>query len=533
MAKKNAPITAYHPTDRRLREQLQETIRTHYNTPDLQTHLHPLLGLAPNTDVGNAIRLHARYGHILHYVSDWGVWLVWNGSRWRKDDKYKVIELAKEMTEYIDREAAAQAAPPLTKEQRIHLTATDEKSRQERDEMASRLWAWKHSSQSKARIDAAVELLKSEAGITVLSQELDCDDSLLNFPNGTLELYGLVFREARKEDLITKVTGVDYDANATCPQWIDFMKKVSCGRSDLDSYIQVIAGMGLYGKILDDMLAIFHGVGGNGKTVWVEVIKDVLGDYGATATADLFTSKPNEGISNDIARLAGVRFLSASETGEGKFLDEALVKGLTGGDRRTARFLRQEFFEFYPKFTACLLTNYAPVIKGTDSGIWRRLRLIPWEYNFENDPQREDKPLVLSRLRAEAPGIVNWLLQGLCIRFSLKSLDDITPAVVRSATARYREDSDILGQFLEDKVLDSHTSTVTKDALYTIYAQWAKENGYNAMSSRTLSSKLELRGWKWKRITGGKHAWIGYRLKTDEDVEEENIENTLTATGVI
>lgn len=484
------------------RRLLAAFIEANGELPEYHSMLHSVLVNAPLTDVGNALRMYARYAPVVRWVSDWGCWLVWNGLLWMRDEAGYIVRYAKEMTGYQTEETHT---IPFTEEEK---------------ENAALHFRWQKSSQSRGKLEAAIELLKSEPGITVTSSSLDADGYLINFRNGTLNLRTLDFRSPDKSDLMTKKTGVEYDPLAECPLWEAFMKKVTCEREDLSLYIQAVAGTGLCGQILDESLSIFHGNGGNGKTVHVEMVKEVLGDYACTATADLLTSKTNEGISNDVARLVGVRYLGCSETAEGKFLDEALVKALTGGDKIAARYLRREFFEFLPLFTPILLTNYPPVIRGTDSGIWRRLRLIPWDFDFSTDPEREDKPAVMAKLRNEGAGIMNWLITGLQVRLAAGSLDTMLPDVIKEATNRYREDSDLLGQFISETLFPAPEERMTKDEVYQLYKEYTVSNGGNPFMKKTLGTKLLLRGWKECKGTGGVRMWKGWRtrLDTDEDV---------------
>lgn len=529
-------------TDQEYRDNLLAFMLANNQHSTYQADLHPLLSHAPCTDVGNAIRLFARYGLNLKYVVDVGYWYVWNGRLWRKDEgEILITDHVKKMTGMIIEEARAIAPLPLTDEQASQLTSDQTARRDEAAKRSQRLMKWADAAQSKNRLMAAIELLKSEPGVSVMERDLDADDTLLSFPNGTLELPTLEFRQPKREDLITKCTGADYQPGATCPTWDAFMGKVASVREsptdpyqprpELERYIRAMTGTGLYGKVLDQIMGIFHGSGGNGKSVWVEVVKEVMGDYAATATANLFEAKQTEGISNDIARLAGVRFLAASESEEGKPLAEALVKGLTGSEKRTARFLRKEFFEFTPKFTPILLTNYPPVIKGTDRGIWRRLKLVPWDYDFTEDPEREDVPTAISRLRVEASGIMNWLLAGLQDRLAVKSLEAIEPDVVKQATNRYKEDSDLLGQFLIECLIEEFGATITKDELYGLYQTHVKESGNNAMSKKTLGTKLQLRGWKDRKSTGGKRIWLGWRQRTETDNVNEEADSAAAAAA--
>jgi putative DNA primase/helicase len=238
------------------------------------------------------------------------------------------------------------------------------------------------------------------------------------------------------------------------------------------------------------------------------------------ANSDLFLSKQSEGISNDRAALVGVRFLTVSETDEGRKLNESLVKGLTGGDTQMVRFLRQEFFPMTPKLTPFMFTNHKPIITGTDNGIWRRVKLVPWLHNFETDPEREDKKDVYSKMRAELSGILTWMYKGYRARVEAGKL--VIPDVVQNDTAEYRQQSDTLGEFLEDYcVTDEENATVTIDDLYKKYREFASSAGISdnyTLTKKGLTGKLKERSdipfLKPDRKAGVRF-WIGIRLLND------------------
>lgn len=530
-------VTANHALTSDSRDQLYRNRLRSYMTanderPSYHQHLNRLLSEAPLTDAGNALRLYARYGMNLRYVSTWGAWIYWNGQYWQRDE-YGLVQLsAKRTIGWIAEESASVRPGRLTEAQSRALNDQELEGREIHEKIADSLLKWCYRSQSKGRLEAAVELLKSEPGMTVTIDDLDRDDHLLNFLNGTLNLRTMQFHKHQKTDLITKIVQCAYDPNASAPRFTRFVEKLTSARPagqleyqprpELARYLRAVSGTCLYGAILDDALYIFHGSGGNGKTVFAEILKEVMGGYAMTATADLFVEKQSEGISNDKARLAGSRGVFCSETDEGKMLAESLVKGLTGGDKATARFLRQEFFEFFPKFTAILLTNYPPVVRGGGKGIWRRLKLIPFEFDFTVDSERADKITVMQSLREEASGIMNWLLAGLADRLAIGKMEDLEPAVVVEATKRYKEDSDIIGQYIGEDLWPDPLETIDKDIVYQRYVTFVKDGGMYPVGKRKLSTVLMTqKGWLDRRSTNGKRVWIGWRLRNDSDIEPE------------
>ena len=249
---------------------------------------------------------------------------------------------------------------------------------------------------------------------------------------------------------------------------------------------------------------MLHGGGSNGKSTLIRILLHVLGDYGQTTPATTLLARDRDSAnSNDLARMAGVRFVSAVETEDGKRLAESLIKQITGGDTSTARFLHKEYFELQPKFKLWFATNHRPVIKGADEAIWRRILLIPFAVHITTP----DKSLP-ERLAAEASGILNGSLEGCRKWQELGSLDP--PAEVRAAVAGYREEQDILAAFLEECCIQNAAATAPVKGLYKAYVEWATENNERALTNRQFSQRLSERGFSnARRGMGGWTSWLG------------------------
>ena len=247
-------------------------------------------------------------------------------------------------------------------------------------------------------------------------------------------------------DGTARVAGTEFDENAKCPQFEQFVFEVCNQDNDLVRYMQTVLGYGLTGCTDEQKMFILYGVGSNGKGTLVETIKAIMGDYAKTAQADTLMQKSTASGSNaspDVARLAEARFVFLSEGSRSHKFDEALVKQMTGEDTITARELYKTPFEFKPKFKLMLSTNYRPKIRGTDEGIWRRMAPIPFDASFTREKQ--DKRL-RNKLAAENSGILNWLLEG-CTRWQQEGL--IEPTAVSKAIKSYRNESDNVARFLE------------------------------------------------------------------------------------
>jgi P4 family phage/plasmid primase-like protien len=437
------------------------------------------------TDLGNAERFVARFGQDVRYCYPWGKWLVWTGSRWERDDAGRVHRLAKEAVRGIYAEAAA---------------AEDEDRRKALAQHATR-------SEAEGKIRAMLELAKSE--VPVSPDELDADPYLLNAPNGIVDLRAGELRPHRREDLITKMTGAEYDPDAPASAWAGFLERVLPGE-ELRGFVRRVSGYSATGDTSEQCMFINHGPGANGKSTFQEALAAALGDYAMRTPTETLLAKRAGGIPNDVARLKGARFVAASETEEGRRLAESLVKDLTGQDTISARFMRAEWFDFKPTHKLWLSTNHKPEIRGTDVAIWRRIRLIPWAVTIP--PAKQDRKLA-DKLRDELPGVLAWAVGG-CLEWRREGLR--APDDVRRATAAYRAEMDVLGAFLgECCALDPESNVAAKD-LYSAYKLWCDENGEKPETQRRFGSWLTERG-DFERYRGGKsggHRWRGVELLT-------------------
>ncbi len=530
------------PHDEKLRDSIVSFADTHKSLDDklYQYQLSKILAHVECTETGNAIRFAARYGSRFHWVAKWKIWLYWNEYIWVEDEKGLIMKYAKQVAAHLDLESKivplptdehgellifphlARGEKPTPNQQEVIAQFKD------RDIKVAALNKWAMQSRARRSLEAMIELLKDEPGIAVLPDELDNYPHYVACKNGVLDLHTRELLPFDRTRLITKSVNVAYNPLALCPKWDKFFLTAMSNSQSMVEFIQQLLGIGLTAEALEDILGIFYGSGGNGKSVFVEIIKQILGTYAATANSDLFVDKQSEGISNDIARLVNIRTLVASETKEGRHLDESLVKSLTGGDKKTARFLHKEYFEFYPRFTPILLTNYKPIIKGTDNGIWRRVKLVPWLHNFEESPERKDKQAVLTELAEENEGIFAWMVRGYAMRHQAGKL--VLPTEVVEATNQYRRDSDLIGQFLEACcVIDGTRNKVFHSAIYSAYKQHCMENGNNPVASNKLSQKLKERGIEGG-TSGGKAYWYGLRLKTEDELTRD-FEDSLTDTS--
>ncbi|MBA7583910.1 hypothetical protein ES708_25861 [subsurface metagenome] len=323
-------------------------------------------------------------------------------------------------------------------------------------------------------------------------------------------------REHKPEDMLTKIAGISYEPGADCPKWLAFLDKIFEGNENLIDYIQTALGYSLTGDTGEQCLFINYGIGANGKSTFINVIHEILGDYAINTPFSTFLSKGRgDNIPNDLARLRGARFVSAVEApGERRF-NEVLLKTIVGGDLITARFLRQEFFDFYPECKIWLATNHKPIVKEFSLGFWRKIRLIPFKISISEEERilHYDKILL-----EEKEGIFNWILEGFK-KWKEEGLK--TPEEIIEATAEYKSSMDVVAEFIEQCCIESHQVKIATKELYKAYKDWCEESGDKPISKDAFSRQLTERGYKPIRIGSPKQerGWLGIDLKgKDEDL---------------
>lgn len=425
-----------------------------------------------DTDIANAVRLAQRHGANMRFTAAAG-WLVWDGARWREDPKCVAVQAFAKRTA---------------------LSIFDEiKDAPDRKAMMKHA----QSSQSKRAVEAMLWLARSEPGIPAELTDFDADPMLLNVANGTLDLRTGELRPHRREDLLTRITPIAYERTAECERWDAFLWEVLGKDQELYQYARRLVGYLLTGKTSEQVLHFLYGLGANGKSVFCEVLEDLLGDYAIVVSPELLMVRRHAGIPNDIARLRGVRAAFMNETSQGSRFDEAKLKDLTGGDTLTGRFLHQEFFDFPPTHKLIIRGNHKPVINGTDEGIWRRLRLIPFIVTFA--PDEQDQQLV-EKLREELPGILHWAIAG-CLEWQRDGLKP--PPVIVEAVREYRQESDTLGRFIEDYCTTNKVAQVKAGVFFSRYQQFAEQSGERWMPAKELPHEMRRRGFDWKRTKVG------------------------------
>lgn len=487
-------------------------------------------GPIPLTDMGNARRFALQHAGKVLYTQALG-WLCWDGKRWAKDETGAVYRLARQTVKSLYRDAEAQ----IEKAKQLVKAIEDAVERENREAeakaieerakalgIAEAMLGWAKKSQGKARIDAMVSLAQSEPEIVALVSDFDKDPWLLNVQNGVLDLRTGKLKPHDPGFKITKLAGASYFPDAKCPTWLNFLAKIFRGDQSLIAFLQRAAGYSLTGSTREQALFFLFGTGANGKSTFTGALQDMLGEYAMKSRAETLMVKRSDSIPEEIAQLAGVRFMLASELGEGQRLNESLVKDLTGGDKLRARLLHHNSFEFYPEAKPWLYGNHKPVIRGTDNGIWRRVNLIPFDVSI---PEKEQDKNLPEKLRSELDGILAWAVQG-CLKWQETGLQ--APEKVQAATAEFRVEQDLLAAFLDECCIINSLATATAGVLYTAYKSWAEESGLSPMSKIAFSRQLEERGFttkgpdgKSRRDGAGRNYYTGIGLVDTATAESQ------------
>jgi putative DNA primase/helicase len=371
--------------------------------------------------------------------------------------------------------------------------------------------------EKEPRIRAMLSLAKHHKPIVSQQENFDMCRDLFNCQNGTIDLRTGELEAHEPTDFITKVAPLNYDPYAECPLWMKFLKRITGEDAELMDYLQRAVGYTLTGDTSEQVLFMCYGSGANGKSVFLETIHGLLGNYAQKAEFSSFLAQDRPStIRNDIASMAGARLVSASEVDEGRHLNEALIKSLTGGDTIRARRLYHEHFDYLPQFKLWFAVNYKPGIRELNNAIWRRIHLILFNQAI---PENEQDHQLKVKLRAEFPGIFAWAIRG-CLDWRKCGL--LPPPSVLSATVQYRQDSDNLAKFIDDCCVRAEDTWVGSGALYAAFKQWCEANGEHPISLQKLSSALS--DWGKGEIilhrsgSRGRH-WKGIGLLSKEPTE--------------
>jgi putative DNA primase/helicase len=411
------------------------------------------------TEDALALGFTRRHADDWRYLAAWGQWLCWTGTHWQHETTLKAFDLAR----LVCRGAAASCRNP---------------------KIAAKI--------SSAGTVAAVErLARADRRHAATSDEWDQDLWALNTPGGVVDLRTGALLPHDRVHRMTKIATATPQGD--CPTWRQFLATVAGNDPQLQAYLARVIGYALTGVTVEHALFFLYGTGANGKSVFVNTIAAILGDYATNAAMDTFMATQGERHPTDMASLRGARLVTSIETEQGRRWAESRLKSLTGGDKISARFMRQDFFEFTPQFKLVVAGNHKPAIRTIDEAMRRRLHLIPFTVTIP--PKERDKTLP-ERLLAERDGILAWAVQG-CLEWQRNGLEP--PTAVMAATEEYFAAEDALGRWLEECCLVGPNHTETSADLFAGWKAWAEANGEYAGSQRRFSDLMLARGFdKWR-----------------------------------
>ena len=394
------------------------------------------------------------------YVAAFGHWMFYDGTRWVKENTLAAFDIARVLCrEFAEMAENQREARMLT---------------------------------SAATVAAVERMARADRALAATAEQWDAEPWLLNTPSGVIDLrLGANFGHS-EEHYMTKIAGASYHlaSAASCPIWERFLDRVTGGDVELQAFLKRVCGYLLTGSTREQALFFFYGTGGNGKSVFLNTVSGILGDYAQTAQAETFTANAFDRHPTDIATLRGARLVTAIETEEGRSWAEARIKSLTGGDRISARFMRQDPFEFKPEFKLVIAGNHKPSLRNVDEAIRRRFHLIPFTVTIP--PEERDLNLG-EKLKAGWPGILKWMVEG-CREWDRTGLKP--PKAVVAATEAYLDAEDSIANWIADECTIDNQATEQSRALFASWKHWAETAGERPGTQKRFKQAMENRGYE-------------------------------------
>jgi putative DNA primase/helicase len=418
------------------------------------------------------------HGADLRYCHTTGAWFIFQITHWHEDETGRAFQMARAIARRLS---------------------------EDQDQA-------KRSGINKTAFSSGIErFAKGDPQVAVTNDYWDADPWLLGTPGGTVDLRTGELRESDRHDAITKLTAVA-PLDEACPLWLKFLDEATGGDHEFIRFLQQWCGYCLTGVTREHALVFVYGPGGNGKSVFINIMSRIFGDYARTAAMDTFTASHSDKHPTDLAMLLGARLVTASETEAGKPWAEARIKQLTGGDTIAARFMRQDFFEYKPQFKLVVIGNHMPDLNNVDEAAKRRFNIVP----FILTPLEPDRDLE-EKLFHEAGGILQWMIRG-CLDWQASGL--IRPESVQAATKAYFLDQDLIGQWIEDQcdVKIGHIRMWDRSAdLFDAWAAFCVKAAEPPGSKKAFGAALRKRGFKLDREPDGTRVIRFIRLKLDVD----------------
>lgn len=445
---------------------------------------HPRASDLPPEYSDDAISLEftKQHGGELKFVAAWEAWVRWTGARWARDETLDSHDMARTICRKMARDAAMNGTLPPAQQRTLPKSLA-----------------------SAASVSNVLKLARSHRDHSASPIQWDTDPWLLNTPGGVVDLVTGRLRPARANDLMMKMT--ESAPGGECPTWLSFLETVTDGDTEIQSFLQRVAGYSLTGSVREPALIFAHGGGGNGKGVFINTLQWILGDYARTAPISTFMDTKGDPHPTDVAGFVGKRLIVAQETDEGRRWAEAKVKMLTGGDKLTARFMGEDFFDYQPQFKLLISGNNKPALRNVDAAIRRRFYLVPFEVQIKNpDVTLGDK------LRAEAAGILAWCVRG-CLDWQRAGLS--APTSIRMATDAYLSDQDTFGDWLLECTEGQEGELTPAGNLYRSFKRWANERNEPELTARRFGELLGNRRIDKTRDARGVWSYIGIKLRSE------------------
>lgn len=442
------------------------------------------------TDDGNALLFADTFNTRIRYVPQRGSWLTWDGHRWAWDEAGRTVELARALV------------------RNLNVSVFEE-------DLQKAAHRHKNGSLSRNKLTAMVGLAQSDQRLAVPVTALDAAPRHLNTPGGIVSLTDGSIAPSDPAALHTRSTSVAPDPTLPTPRWTAFLADTFGGDPEMVGFVQRLAGYSASADTGTHVFPFLHGPGGNGKSVLMDVLRHLLGDYAAPAPAG-FLMVGRQEHSEELARLQGLRMVVASEINPDARFDEAKLKELTGGDTLTARYMHQSFFSFEPTHHLWLMGNHQPRVKSGGDSFWRRLRLLPFQYKVPEAKKIDGLADLL--LAEEGPGILAWIIAGAIDHFA-RGLRE--PESVKAATAAYAAEEDHIGRFLEDCCTRGPVAQVRTETgrVRAAYEAWCHSEGEQPMDARTFGRELKARGIV-RKPSSGKYFYAGLGLVAEGDADQ-------------
>jgi P4 family phage/plasmid primase-like protien len=409
------------------------------------------------------------------YVAPWGKWVFWSGTRWQIDNKLSVMTKTRC---FLRNKADALLEWAATHDDPKVL---DEAKRQGK------------GIKSKNTVAAIESLARSNLASIAAPEDFDTNLMTLGTPSGVVDLRTGELRPARREDMITKETAYSpADAGAVPTRWLKFLGEIFDEDQELIDFMQRVAGYSLTGETREHKLIFLYGTGRNGKSVFLNTLYEILGDYATRSASETFMASKGDKHATGLAGLKGARLVAGSELAKGKTWDEAVIKDLTGGDVISARYMRGDFFDFVPQMTLIIAGNDQPSFRGVDPAIRARVVLVPFTVRI---PAKDRDEHLQDKLRAEAPAILRWAIDG-CVAWEKTGLRP--PKRVTEASDEYLDTEDLFGQFLADCLVEKSGDFTSTTDIFAAYQNWCQNHGTHPWSRNAVVKELKSRNFEAK-----------------------------------